>query len=420
MEQGVKRATFLGGAGAPPSKGLSFFLPARYTQCYIDWRIITKSRERMATEQPIKNIEHFCREFYRRLDFAHNESHGERVVANALALWERTGGDRQLIVAGAWVHQFHDNLPELAAGLEMLGLPSPLKLRLYAIAESCRPHKISTQADLEARIVFDADALDLIGPSGTVRELLCNAVQRELSWEQAVAKCREVQQLFGSKLCTAAAREIAHRSISINQQFWQTYDEEKIRGLKTAERQPASSAASVAYAIRELLASDACEYGRLHLEALTTNPEAFAGTAEDFAKKPSEELAEEIRTWQSSGGFALGGFSPEGKLAGMIGVGRASLAKLAHRGHVWGVYVTPAARGTGLGRRLLFEVIQRASRTDGLVQLDIEVVTKNAKAYALYEQAGFVPVGLQPAALQVEGRFLDEHLLVLRLPERAR
>jgi len=169
-------------------------------------------------------IESFARRFYRQLDFAHNEGHGERVVANALVIHAHAGGNRELVVAGSWLHQFHDHLGELNAGLAELSLSPQDKECLLEIVAACRPHKISSSASLEAQIVFDADALDLVGPFGCVRELLCNFEHRKQSWQETVINCRKVQDLFASKLMTDAAQAMAAPLITGNRHFWELYD----------------------------------------------------------------------------------------------------------------------------------------------------------------------------------------------------
>ncbi len=167
--------------------------------------------------------------------------------------------------------------------------------------------------------------------------------------------------------------------------------------------------------IREILIDDASEYKRIRLEALKLNPSAFAENAKDFEKKTLEEIYTEIARWKEMGGFALGAFSLEGNLVGMIGVGRSSYNKLNHRGHVWGVYVTPPARGAGVARALFDRLVERARKNEGLVQLDIEAVTSNQTALKLYQSVGFELCGTQPRALKVGSEYFDEYLLVLKL-----
>lgn len=171
----------------------------------------------------------------------------------------------------------------------------------------------------------------------------------------------------------------------------------------------------VKYDVRELVIDDASEYKRIRLEALKSHPNAFAETHEEFGEKSIEDIRAEVSGLRETGGFAVGAFSPEGTLLGMIGVARSGYKKLQHRGHVWGVYVTPSARRAGIIRSLFDCIIKIARETDDLVQLDIEAVTSNVVALKLYKSVGFEVCGTQPRAIKVGSEYFDEYLLVLKL-----
>ncbi len=59
------------------------------------------------------------------------------------------------------------------------------------------------------------------------------------------------------------------------------------------------------------------------------------------------------------------------------------------------VGVVPAARGRGLGRAIVREMLRRA-RAAGLARADLEVRVSNRPAILLYASEGFVPVGRRP------------------------
>jgi len=59
----------------------------------------------------------------------------------------------------------------------------------------------------------------------------------------------------------------------------------------------------------------------------------------------------------------------ERQLVGTAGFYRARSIKERHKGHVWGVYVTPAMRGSGLGRGIMNALLEHASRVDGIEQI---------------------------------------------------
>jgi uncharacterized protein len=172
----------------------------------------------------LREIEAFARRTYAGLDFAHDVGHGERVVWLARRIAAEEGGDPFLVEAGAWLHQLHDDLGRLAEFLATLGLDAERRERLVGIVRGCRPDRIGPGCSLEARIVFDADALEVLGPYGAVRELLCNAKVRGKAWAASVADARAVAERFESRLATAAGRRLAAEGVEATTRFWDLYD----------------------------------------------------------------------------------------------------------------------------------------------------------------------------------------------------
>jgi len=67
----------------------------------------------------------------------------------------------------------------------------------------------------------------------------------------------------------------------------------------------------------------------------------------------------------------------------------------ADSGRIYTVVVAPAARGQGLGERLV-ATAERASRAAGRSRLRLEVRADNAVARALYAKRGYVPLATLP------------------------
>ena len=109
----------------------------------------------------------------------------------------------------------------------------------------------------------------------------------------------------------------------------------------------------------------------------------------------------------------LGAFDPG--LVGMIGLIREKHQKLRHRARIWGTFVVPERRGQGIAGALLDEAIERARALPGIERVDLGVATTNERASKLYESRGFREFGVEPDALRVDGRSIDEALMVLRL-----
>jgi ribosomal protein S18 acetylase RimI-like enzyme len=160
--------------------------------------------------------------------------------------------------------------------------------------------------------------------------------------------------------------------------------------------------------IRRLTREDAAAYGALRLEALTLAPDAFGASPQDEADRDAAEVLARNAVFGAEG---------EDGLLGMAALWRETLAKRRHIGLVWGVWVALEARGQGLGQRLMAAVIAEA-RAQGLTYLQLGVGATNLPALALDRRAGFVVTGFEEAALCVDGAFLDELLMTLRLSPR--
>jgi ribosomal protein S18 acetylase RimI-like enzyme len=160
--------------------------------------------------------------------------------------------------------------------------------------------------------------------------------------------------------------------------------------------------------IRRLLAADADMYRTLRLAALAEAPEAFGSDVATESAAPVDKFAATLRDGYVAGGFV------DGRLVALAGFAASTREKMRHRGNIWGVYVAPEARGTGLGRRIVTHVLERA-RSE-VQQVHLAVTATNAAAVALYESLGFERYGTEPRALYVNGRYLDEYLMVLRFP----
>ena len=168
--------------------------------------------------------------------------------------------------------------------------------------------------------------------------------------------------------------------------------------------------------VRTLTPEDAAAYQALRLRGLAETPAAFASSHEEEVNTP---LAEISRRLQPKATGAIFGAFFEGTLAGLAGIERESMAKLSHKAYLWGMYVSPEHRGTGVGSLLLEHVLPYAWRSLGVVQVNLGVHTENASAIALYQRLGFVVWGTELGALVVGGKAQDEHHMVCRVPSAA-
>jgi len=155
--------------------------------------------------------------------------------------------------------------------------------------------------------------------------------------------------------------------------------------------------------IRRLAPADAASYRDIRLEALRSNPEAFGSDFETENAQPLTWFSDRLVSSDVFGAFR------EVELLGIAGFFVQKGAKAAHKGFLWGMYVRPAARKAGLGRKLAEAVIDLARQRVELIQT--AVIGGNEPARRLYAELGFVEYGLEKAALKLGGRYYDEVLL---------
>ena len=155
--------------------------------------------------------------------------------------------------------------------------------------------------------------------------------------------------------------------------------------------------------IRRLVQDDAVLYRGIRLEALQANPEAFGSTFEVENAQPLSWFSDRLGSSTVLGAFR------GAELVGMAGFAVQQGQKRAHKGGLWGMYVRPAARKAGVGRRLGEAVCNLAHQQVELIQLT--VVRDNEQARRLYARLGFLEYGVEMNALKQDGRYYDEVLM---------
>lgn len=165
--------------------------------------------------------------------------------------------------------------------------------------------------------------------------------------------------------------------------------------------------------VRLLTVEDAAQYRTVRLRALTEHPEAFGSSAEEFALQPLDEVAKRLSGQSDT--FSLFGAFLSGELVGLSGFGRNSGGKTRHRGGIYHMYVTPEARGRGLGWLLLESAVDYAKEQPGLEELILAVTVGNDSARRLYERFGFVFSHREPRYIKIDGRYYDIDWMILDL-----
>jgi len=164
----------------------------------------------------------------------------------------------------------------------------------------------------------------------------------------------------------------------------------------------------MSYTVRRFRPDEAAAFRAVRLDALTTSPEFFASVLADESERDEAYYAARLAEQPVWGVFD--GEAP----VGMAGLNVHEGERKRHKATLWGMYVSPAARGSGVAARLIEAVVDHA-RAEGLQQVLLTCMAVNTRARALYERLGFVQYGLEPRALRIGDEVFDDTLMVRRL-----
>lgn len=132
------------------------------------------------------------------------------------------------------------------------------------------------------------------------------------------------------------------------------------------------------------------ELRTIRLRALADAPYAFASTLDREHARSEDDWRRWAAGDSSSGGGATFAATDEDRWMGLV----SCFVEDAHPNavHLVSMWVDPAARGRGVGRRLVEAVVEWA-REQGARAVHLWVADGNDAALALYRKAGFEPTG---------------------------
>ncbi|SAK91293.1 acetyltransferase [Caballeronia arationis] len=160
------------------------------------------------------------------------------------------------------------------------------------------------------------------------------------------------------------------------------------------------------FTLRRLTPADVAAYRDIRLEGLRLHPDGFGASWDDETIQPLAWFEARIADHA-----VFGGWLGDGTLAGIAGLLVPAGAKLRHKGTLWGMYVRPAARGTGMAAAIVERVLDHARGVVEEVQL--VVAPDNEAAIRLYRAAGFEQFAREPRALKIDGIYHDSLLMTL-------
>ena len=166
--------------------------------------------------------------------------------------------------------------------------------------------------------------------------------------------------------------------------------------------------------IRALTRAEEAAFRALRREGLVDSPHAFSESAADHDATPAEVWTRRFAELNDDN-FIIGAFDDTGELVGSVGLIRMTPEKSRHKAVIWGVYLKPRYRGSGIARRMMLEAIRRAKTREGLEQIKLGVRTGQNAARGLYLSLGFQHYGTERHSLKIGEEYVDEEWMALFL-----
>jgi ribosomal protein S18 acetylase RimI-like enzyme len=167
------------------------------------------------------------------------------------------------------------------------------------------------------------------------------------------------------------------------------------------------------FAVRPVREEEWVEYRELRLRALSSDPLAFGSTLEREQAFTPETWKERISRGRSSNAsLSWVALSPSGRFVGM-----AVAAEVEGTLHLFGMWVDPEVRGSGVGGRLLDAALEWVRRSHSGRTLVLEVNPRQEAAVHLYQSRGFRPTGRSSDLGHTSGERVVEMTLRPSSPE---
>ena len=160
--------------------------------------------------------------------------------------------------------------------------------------------------------------------------------------------------------------------------------------------------------LRPLQLEDAEAFMALRTKSIAANPECFCSSIGEVQQQGLNHYRELISAHEHATRQQLyGAFSDSGQLQGVIAIEQLAGALRAHRGRIWGLMVDPDCRRQGVARQLCQQALD-TGKALALEKISLELTGEAVAALHLYRALGFRIESIEPLALKLDGRYLDE------------
>lgn len=178
------------------------------------------------TDRQLALIEDFALKKYRSLDDTHGADHCEKTASLACHIAKHEGANELIAKLGALLHQFH---PEGAAQVNefliSIEIPHGIREEIIHCVKCVGPTTIHTAQTVEAKVVFDADKLQTLGPYGLVREVVYRTRNKSIDFRVAFREAEELQKQMASLLQTATGKNLYEKMKELSNSVFRTIKE---------------------------------------------------------------------------------------------------------------------------------------------------------------------------------------------------
>lgn len=99
----------------------------------------------------------------------------------------------------------------------------------------------------------------------------------------------------------------------------------------------------------------------------------------------------------------------DGKIVGDVRLEGSDLARCSHVAKLY-IALCKSHWGTGLGKKLVREA-EKWAKQNGITQINLGVMTGNARAISFYKRAGFIEDGVRKSRFKINGQGIDELMM---------
>lgn len=167
---------------------------------------------------------------------------------------------------------------------------------------------------------------------------------------------------------------------------------------------------TASWQIRTISPREVDVFRQIRLEALKSEPGAFASVYEDWVRLSDAE-------WRERMNIPIFVAFSERRPVGLVALKQLQQPKMMHRATLTMVYVNKSFRGSGLASALL-NTTKRYAEENGIRQIELGARADRAAAIRFYQRAGFNEIGTVPQGYLEDGLEFDEILMVKRLDAR--